>query len=92
MAVKLTAKAVHQELKKHRNPEKAKFFPRFFKAGPGEYAEGDQFIGVVVPDQRKIAKKFKELPLDEIESLLDNPFHECRLTGVLILVGQYQKY
>ena len=88
---KMTAAQVHRTLKEKRNPEKAAFFPRFFKAGPGEYAEGDKFIGVVVPDQRKIAKKFKELPLSEIEKLLDNPFHECRLTGVLILVSQYEK-
>jgi len=89
--VKLTAKQVEKALLSKANPEKAAFFPRFFRSGPGEYGEGDRFIGVVVPDQRKIAKQFKALPLKEIESLLHNPFHECRLTALLILVDQFQK-
>ena len=79
------------ELKKHINPEKAAFFPRFFKTGPGEYGEGDKFLGVVVPDQRKIAKKFKDLSGNEVRKLLDDKHHECRLTAVLILVLQYEK-
>lgn len=86
-----TAAAVRRELKLHINPEKAAFFPRFFKAGPGEYAEGDRFLGVTVPNQRKVAKKFRDLPKAELNKLLDDPFHECRLTGILILVGQFEK-
>ena len=89
--MKLTAVQVRKALEKHINPDKAAFFPRFFKAGPGEYAEGDQFLGVVVPDQRKIARSFRELPLVEIQRLLESDYHECRLTGILILVTQYQK-
>lgn len=73
------------------NPEKAAFFPRFFKAGPGEYAEGDKFIGVIVPNQRKVAKQFRDLPQTEIDKLLNDPVHECRLTGLLILVGQFER-
>ena len=88
---KLTAKSVEKALREKRNPEKAEFFPKFFKAGKGEYAEGDKFIGVIVPDQRKIAAGFKTLPIVEIHRLLDSPFHECRLTGVLILVSQFEK-
>ena len=73
-------------------PEKAAFFPRFFKSGPGEYGEGDQFLGVIVPEQRKIAKEvFKEINLDEIEVLLHDVYHEVRLTAILILVYRYQK-
>ena len=87
----LSAAAVRRGLKQKINHEKAAFFPRFFKAGPGEYAEGDRFLGVIVPDQRKIAKQFRDLPRQEINKLLDDPFHECRLTGLLILVGQYEK-
>ena len=86
-----TAAAVKRELKQYRNPEKAAFFPRFFKAGPGEYAEGDQFLGVTVPHQRIVAKKFGELPTAQLAKLLDDKFHECRLTGVLILVNQFQR-
>ncbi len=87
---KVTAAAVKAELRKHIDPVKAAFFPRFFKAGKGEYAEGDKFIGVTVPNQRKVAKKFRDLPEAEIRKLLNDPVHEHRLTGVLILVGQYQ--
>lgn len=73
-------------------PEKAAFFPRFFKTGPGEYGEGDQFLGVKVPDQRKIAKSvYKEISLAEIETLIQDVYHEVRLTGVMILVYRYEK-
>ncbi|MBB6326913.1 3-methyladenine DNA glycosylase AlkD [Algoriphagus iocasae] len=73
-------------------PEKAAFFPRFFKAGPGEYGEGDKFLGVKVPEQRKIAKSvFKEISLNEIGILMKDDYHEVRLTGVMILVYRYEK-
>ena len=86
-----TAADVTRTLRAKSNPEKAAFFPKFFKTGPGEYGEGDKFLGVVVPDQRKIAKQFRELSISQIEKLLDSPLHECRLTGVLILVLQYER-
>lgn len=73
-------------------PEKAAYFPRFFKSGPGEYGEGDKFLGVKVPEQRKIAKSvYKEISLDEIETLIQDKYHEVRLTGVMILVYCYEK-
>jgi 3-methyladenine DNA glycosylase AlkD len=81
-----------EALKDKAIPEKAAFFPRFFKSGPGEYGEGDQFFGVKVPDQRKVAKEFfKEISLEELEELLSNPIHEVRLTAVIALVYRYQK-
>ncbi len=86
-----TANQVEAALREKTNPEKAAFFPRFFKTGPGEYGEGDQFIGVIVPDQRKIATQFKQLPQDQIIRLLHSPWHECRLTALLIMVHQFQK-
>lgn len=86
-----TAAAVRRELKTRINPEKAAFYPRFFKAGPGEYAEGDKFLGVVVPDQRKVARQFRNLPRSQVDKLLDDPYHECRLTGLLILVHQFEQ-
>lgn len=79
------------ELRAAADPEKAAFFPRFFKAGPGGYAEGDQFLGVTVPRQRAIAKKFKHLWLGDIEKLITSPWHEERLTGLFLLVNAYQK-
>ncbi len=63
---------------------------RFFKCGKGGYGEGDRFIGVSVPDQRRIAGQFRSLPLEETAKLLDSPIHEHRLTGLFILVRQYK--
>ena len=73
------------------NPEKAAFFPRFFKAGPGEYAEGDKFLGVTVPQQRLLAKQYEDLSLADIATLLTSEWHEERLTALFILVGQYKR-
>ncbi|ACU06496.1 predicted DNA alkylation repair enzyme [Flavobacteriaceae bacterium 3519-10] len=73
-------------------PEKAAFYPRFFKAGKGEYAEGDIFIGVTVPDQRKVAKEFyAKISLEQLHDLLASPIHEYRHTALLMLVIKYEK-
>lgn len=79
------------ELRTHINPEKAAFFPRFFKSGPGEYGEGDKFLGVTVPDQRLVAKKYQNLSLNQLEQLLASKWHEERLTALIILVMQFKK-
>lgn len=63
---------------------------RFFKCGKGGYGEGDRFIGVVVPDQRKVAARFRLLPPVETAKLLASPIHEHRLTALFILVRQYK--
>lgn len=63
---------------------------RFFKTGSGEYAEGDKFIGVRVPNVRAVIKDFKDLPLAEVEKLLVSPWHEERLAALLMLVQQYR--
>jgi len=81
-----------EALKDRAIPEKAFFLPGFFKTGPGEYGEGDQFLGVSVPDQRQIAKQlFKEISLEDLSQLIQNPFHEVRLTGLLALVYRFEK-
>ena len=72
-------------------PEKAKASSWFFKTGRGQYGEGDQFLGVTVPEQRKVAKQFKDLPMTDLKILITSPWHEDRLTGLFILVGQYQR-
>lgn len=80
-----------QELRLRVNPEKAAFYPRFFKTGPGEYGEGDQFLGITVPNSRIVAKKFKDLPISDIEKLLMSPWHEERLTALHIMVYRFNK-
>jgi 3-methyladenine DNA glycosylase AlkD len=85
------ARSVISELKQVANPRKAKDLQWFFKTGPGQYAEGDIFLGVMVPQNRKIAKKYSDLPLSEIKKLIDSDFHEVRFCGLLILVDQFQK-
>ncbi len=83
---------IKEELSEHTNPEKAEFLPKFFQAFPGGYGEGDQFIGVAVPSQRRIAKKYyKTIPLPEVEGLLQQPLHEYRLTALFLLVYKYEK-
>lgn len=73
-------------------PEKKEIYPRFFKAGKGEYAEGDLFIGVTVPDQRKIVGAFWDgILLSNLSELLSSPVHEHRHTALLILVKKFEK-
>ncbi len=86
-----SAAQVKAALSEFIDAEKAAFYPRFFKAGKGEYAEGDKFIGVTVPNQRKVARKFRDLPDREIRKLLADPIHEHRLTGLLVLVQHYER-
>lgn len=73
------------------DPKRAKGLAWFFKTGKGEYGEGDRFIGITVPEQRKIAKRYVELPLDEIARLLKSPIHEHRFTALEILVAKYAR-
>lgn len=69
--------------------KKAKILEGFFKTRPGEYGEGDKFLGVNVPSLRRIARRYKGLTLSEIDQLLSSPFHEERLTSLLVLVQKY---
>jgi 3-methyladenine DNA glycosylase AlkD len=82
---------IRKELQALADPDKARFFPRFFKTGPGEYGEGDRFLGVVVPKIRKLVKSHLHAPTRDLLKLLRSPFHEERLTGLLILVEQYRR-
>jgi 3-methyladenine DNA glycosylase AlkD len=83
--------AIEQEIQRHANPEKAKILQLFFKTGKGEYGEGDVFLGITVPEQRKIAKNFSNSELEEIEELLESEIHEKRMTALLILVEKFEK-
>lgn len=87
----LTAGAVRAALAASADADKAKTLARFFKTGPGEYAEGDVFVGVTVPVQRKIARTFRGLPLAEVTKLLASKVHEERLTALLLLVDTFTR-
>jgi 3-methyladenine DNA glycosylase AlkD len=73
------------------DPKRAKNLAWFFKTGPGEYGEGDQFLGLTVPLQRKVARRFLHLSLTDIAHLLRSPIHEHRFTAAEILVAQYER-
>lgn len=80
-----------KDLKALANPERAKVSAWFFKTGKGQYGEGDQFLGITVPIQRKVAKRYVHVSLSDIQKLLVSPIHEFRLVGVYILVYQFEK-
>jgi 3-methyladenine DNA glycosylase AlkD len=88
---KSDAKSAQLRLCSFASPQQAAILARFFKTGPGQYGEGDQFIGIKVPVTRKVAREFKNLPLAEVECLLHSKIHEERLLALVILVGQFEK-
>ncbi len=79
------------EIQSKANPEKAKIYQRFFKTAKGEYGEGDIFIGLIVPEQRTIAKKYLNLSLPKLQQLIKSKVHEHRLIAILILVSKFKK-
>lgn len=87
----MTAQNIITDLQALGNPEKAAHLSRFFKTGKGEYGEGDLFIGVTVPEQRGIAKKYRSAEFPVLRELIASPYHEVRLTALLILVSQFEK-
>ncbi len=87
MSLKEARTALHRQA----HPEKGAFLQRFFKTGPGQYAEGDVFIGVTVPQTRAVAKRFRHLSFDDLSDLLQSPIHEERLLALIILVDQFER-
>lgn len=87
----MTAEKIKQRLLAFGNTEKAEHSRYFFKTGKGQYGEGDKFIGCTVPETRGVAGTCKETSFAELEKLLNDEFHECRLCALIILSGQFQR-
>ena len=80
-----------KEIQKSYSKERAEHSKRFFKTGVGEYGEGDIFLGLSVPEQRVLAKKYSNLSMPQIQKLLDSEIHEYRLIAGLILIKKFEK-
>jgi len=87
----LKAAVIATRLPSLGDPARAQVLQRFFKTGPGEYAHGDVFLGLYVPEIRALAKEYQALAPSEIEELLRSPFHEARLLALLIMVRGYRQ-
>ncbi len=73
------------------DPARAARSADYFKTGPGQYGEGDKFLGLSTPQERVLAKTCRDLPLDQVDILLQNEFHDLRSLALFILVLRYQK-
>jgi len=91
MNPEMTAEELRNRLRNLEDPEKAKILQRFFKTGPGEYGEGDLFLGIPVPLLRKLSRECGEMDLGEVEALLESSVHEERLLALLILIRKYER-
>jgi 3-methyladenine DNA glycosylase AlkD len=85
-----TAADIQRELRAVADPADAVALARFFKSGAGQYGEGDEFIGVRVPATRAVVRRHRDLPLAQVDLLLDSPVHEDRLAGLLVLGEQFR--
>ena len=82
---------IERDLMEAARPDKVEVLASFFKSGCGEYGEGDVFIGVSVPDNRRVARRPLDAGLDDVRRLLQSPVHEVRLCALLVLVEQYKR-
>ena len=87
----MTAKEIIRYMESLRNEEQRRVLMGFFKTGPGEYGEGDEFLGLKVPQTREVVRAAKDLPLSEVPVLLMSHWHEVRLCGLLIMVDMFEK-
>ena len=86
-----TAQEITAYMETLRNEEQRQVLMRFFKTGKGQYGEGDEFLGLKVPQTREVVRQVSDLPLTEIPELLTNRYHEIRLCGLLLLVDKFEK-
>ena len=87
----MTAKEIIRYMESLRNEEQRRVLMGFFKTGPGEYGEGDEFLGLKVPQTREVVRAAKDLPLSEVPVLLMSHWHEVRLCGLLIMADMFEK-
>ena len=87
----MTAKEIIRYMESLQNEEQRRVLMGFFKTGPGEYGEGDEFLGLKVPQTREVVRAAKDLPLSEVPELLMSRWHEVRLCGLLIMVDIFEK-
>lgn len=85
------ARALEAELAALADPGRAAVLARFFKTGPGGYGEGDRFLGIRVPDVRRVIRRYRGLPLDAILALLRSAYHEVRLAALLLMVDAHRR-
>jgi 3-methyladenine DNA glycosylase AlkD len=85
-----TVAGLRAELHALGSPERAEHSLRFFKTGPGQYGEGDKFLGLTVPEMRGLARKYRDLTDDDALRLLASPWHEDRLVALLLLVHAFE--
>jgi 3-methyladenine DNA glycosylase AlkD len=86
---RLTARAAQRRMRAIADPVRAVSTARFFKTAPGQYGAGDRFLGIRVPEIRRLARAYRLLPIAEVQRLLASPWHEERLLALLIMVRQY---
>jgi len=87
----VNARAIERRLRALGDRDRARHSLRFFRTGPGEYGEGDRFLGLTVPDIRAVAREAKDSSLDTLEQLLQSPWHEVRLLALVVLVEQHRR-
>lgn len=87
----INAEYIFTRLQALGDRQRAQALQRFFKTGPGEYGEGDVFVGIRVPEVRKLAKEYEGLPLYEAIKLLQSPVHEARMLALLVLTRSYNR-
>ncbi len=81
----------HSSLVDRADGEYALRLQRFFRTGPGEYGEGDRFLGLTVPVVRSVSKTFSDASFEDVRLMLSSPWHECRLSALLVLVEKFRK-
>jgi 3-methyladenine DNA glycosylase AlkD len=86
-----TAAQMLESLRQNADPSRVPVLQRFFRTQPGEYGEGDRFIGVTVPSVRMLSRRFRDAALVEIDALLHSPIHEARLLALVLMVQAFRR-